>query len=138
MFKRASKFKQQRGFNLLEVLVAFSIAAIALTVTMRIFSEGFQLSKTSGDYSRATVLAESLFAQVGPVFKLGESPHTGHFDGRFNWVVELQPFAVDNALLLNNQNASLVKIAIDISWSESLKERHYRISSLRLMPNKHR
>lgn len=133
-----SKFNHQRGFNLLEVLVAFAIAAIALTMTMRIYSEGFHLSKTSEDYSRATVLAESLFAQVGPVFNLDESPYTGHFDDRFNWRVELKPFAVDDALLANNETVSLVKISLDISWSEGFKERHYTLSSLRLIPDKGR
>lgn len=132
------KLSRQQGFNLLEVLVAFSIAAIALTVTMRIFSEGFHLSKTSEDYSQATVLAESLFAQVGPVFNLDESHYTGHFDDRFNWLVELKPFAVDDALLANNETVSLVKISLDISWSEGLKERHYTLSSLRLISNKGR
>ena len=138
MFKHVPKRKPQGGFSLLEVLVAFAIAAIALTVTMRIYSEGFHLSNTSEDYSRATVLAESLLAQVGPVLTLDESPFTGDFDERFNWIVELEPFAVDHALLTNNQNASLIKITLDISWVEGLKERHYRLTSLRLISNQHR
>ena len=138
MFKDVPKRKPQGGFSLLEVLVAFAIAAIALTVTMRIYSEGFHLSNTSEDYSRATVLAESLLAQVGPVLTLDESPFTGDFDERFNWIVELEPFAVDDALLANNETVSLVKISLDIGWSEGLKERHYRLSSLRLIPSKGR
>jgi len=72
------------------------------------------------------------------VLTLDESPFTGDFDERFNWIVELEPFAVDDALLANNETVSLVKISLDIGWSEGLKERHYRLSSLRLIPSKGR
>ena len=56
---------RQSGFSLLEVLVAFSILALALGVLLQSFSTGMRGVTQSGLYSRATLLAESIFARAG-------------------------------------------------------------------------
>lgn len=130
--------KHQRGFNLLEVLVAFAIAAVALSIQMQVFSNGFQLSKTAEDYSRATVIAESLMAQIGTEFTQQDSPYSGQFNDRFNWVVTLSPYEEEGLELSQNSNLLLMNIAFDIQWSEGAKLRHYSVSSLRLVSNRER
>ena len=126
---------RQRGFNLLEVLVAFAIAAAALSVLLKGFSSGFQLSKTSEEYSRATVIAESLLARVGPEFSVDESPYTGQVGSSFYWQVELSPYPIDEALKAGQQAAKLINISVNVRWSEGFKERDYSLTGLRLLPN---
>jgi len=130
--------KQQTGFTLLEVLVAFSIAAVALIALMNIFSNGIRLSTAAEDYSRASILAESLAAQIGAEYGLHNTPASGTFADHFKWKVEISPYIVENVLLVGKQPAKLVHWVINIDWQEGVKKRNFHLSSLRLAPNQSR
>ncbi|RLA44128.1 MAG: general secretion pathway protein GspH [Gammaproteobacteria bacterium] len=123
---------QQDGFTLLEVLVAFAIASAALILLMQAFSDGLRLAGRAEDYSRATVMAESLLIRAGPEFTLEESPYSGRFDDRFNWVLELDPYPMDEGL--TESAVAAVKIEVAVSWKNGRQQRNYELSSLRLMP----
>jgi general secretion pathway protein I len=72
-----------RGFSLLEVLVAFAILALALTVLMQVFSTGLRNISVGEDYTRAVLLAESVLASVGVEQPLQEGERTGTFDEKY-------------------------------------------------------
>jgi general secretion pathway protein I len=72
-----------RGFSLLEVLVAFAILALSLTVLMQVFSTGLRNISVGEDYTRAVLLAESVLASVGVEQSLQEGEQTGAFDDRY-------------------------------------------------------
>ena len=61
-FERRQLAVRQSGYTLIEVLVAFMILALALTVLMRIFSGGLRNVSVSSDYAVATLIAESRLA----------------------------------------------------------------------------
>lgn len=128
------KHKQQ-GFTLLEVLVAFAIAAVALISLMNIFSGGLRLSSVSEDYSRASMLAESLAAQVGIEYGLHNTPTNGTFDDRFNWQIELISYELDQLVLIDKPVTKLLQWNVHIDWQEGTKKRSIKLSSLVLMPN---
>ena len=57
--------RRSRGYTLVEVLVAFVIMAMALTVLLRIFSGGVRNVALSSDYAKAVLIAESRLATAG-------------------------------------------------------------------------
>lgn len=124
----------QRGFTLLEVLVAFSIAAAALALLMQVFGAGLRLSKTALDYARATSLAESLLAEGGTGYVLNGMARSGTFDETFDWTIEIAPYPVDADLPIERGTVSLVRLFVRVSWSEGLRPRRLEIASLRLQP----
>nr|MCH9696616.1 prepilin-type N-terminal cleavage/methylation domain-containing protein [Gammaproteobacteria bacterium] len=77
----------QSGFSLLEILVAFTIMAISVTVLLEIFGKNTQIAFHSQNYTRAISLAESLLDSVGREEKLPDSGGSGDFDDQFNWNV---------------------------------------------------
>ena len=127
-------FSRQRAFTLLEVLVAFAIAALALVVLMRVFSAGVRLSSAAQDYSRASMLAESLLAQAGMQYGLEDSPISGSFDERFEWVMEMTPYTLEDEPISDQGAVRLVKLALTIRWKEGVQPRSLELSSLRLNP----
>lgn len=62
----------QRGFSLLEVLVAFAILSIALGVLLQIFATGMRNVGLSEEYSQAALYAESILAAYGREAPLAE------------------------------------------------------------------
>ena len=89
MMKRASS-----GFSLLEVLVAFVILALTLSVVMRIFSGGLRNVALADGYSRAVLLAESRLAELSVLPLEGEA--SGEFDGKYRWRSSIHPWADDS------------------------------------------
>lgn len=84
--------RKVRGFSLLEVLVAFVILALAMTVLMQIFSRGLIGADLAERYSKAALLAESKLAAIGVEEPLKEGTYSGKFDEDFSWQLVVKPF----------------------------------------------
>jgi general secretion pathway protein I len=82
----------QRGFSLLEILVAFVLLALAMAVLMQIFSSSLNGATVADRYAKATMLAESKLASAGVEEALKEGSTSGTYDNMFNWAVEIKPF----------------------------------------------
>lgn len=127
------KQRSQRGFTLLEVLVAFAIAAMALSLLARAFAGGLRLSSTAEDYGRVVILAESLMTQVGTEYKLEDSIIEGRFDDRFNWRLVIAPYLIDNVVLIDSPSVSLMQIDLTVDWPAGLNQRQFHLTSLRIV-----
>ncbi|NCF16399.1 MAG: prepilin-type N-terminal cleavage/methylation domain-containing protein [Gammaproteobacteria bacterium] len=112
--------QRSRGYTLVEVLVAFMIMALALTVLLRIFSNGVRSVAVSSDYAQAVLIGESRLATAGVDDMLAPGETSG-VDGRdFSWtrrVVEYQP-------------------AVDYTWPNGDKKRSIDLSTVKLLHEK--
>lgn len=82
----------QRGFSLLEVVVAFSILALTLGVLIQIFSRAVTTTSMSADYSRAATLAEAKLNALGLEIPLEAGSVSGETEDGFAWEVFVEPF----------------------------------------------
>ncbi len=62
--KMGYPLKMERGFTLLEVIVAFSLLAVTVTVILQLFSADLRVLSTSEDYVSAVVRAEAKMREV--------------------------------------------------------------------------
>ena len=118
----------QRGFSLLEILVAFAIAAMALGMLYRVSGNNARQVSNLVQHERAMILAQSLLAAhaVVPAQGLNES---GQAAG-YGWTVISRPYptAVNNATA---QAAHLHEVVVDVSWQDGNVDRTFELSSLR-------
>lgn len=129
MMKRASG-----GFSLLEVLVAFVILALTMSVMMRIFSGGLRNAVLAEDYSRAVLLAESRLAELSVQPVEGEAG--GEFDAKYRWRSSIHPW-VDDADAAGAQPlpVRLMAIEVSVAWAdEGGKSREVGLGTLQLAP----
>ena len=73
------------GFTLLEVLVAFTILAIALTALIQAFSQGLRASTVAEERATAVLVARSIMAEVGSSIPLEESEQSGDLEDGLGW-----------------------------------------------------
>jgi general secretion pathway protein I len=131
--RKSGRVPRQSGFSLLEVLVAFSILALALGVLLQAFSTGVRGVTQSGLYSRAMLLAESKLAQAGRDEALYEGEHSGEFDDIFRWRVAVIPYEAED---MDPRKLSLdpVAVTVEVEWDEGDRTPRIALTGLRLLP----
>jgi general secretion pathway protein I len=128
---------RQRGFSLLEIVVAFAILALSLGVLLRIFGGAGQIAGTADDYSRAIVVAESLMAAAGIEKPLEPGESTGTLDEKYHWTLRVEPYAVD-PLLTGDRSLGFKPhwVHLTVEWGDEDDPRAFDLSSLRLLPDR--
>jgi general secretion pathway protein I len=110
--------RRQKGFTLLEVVVAFVLLAVALTTIFQIFSAGMSRAHELEYHSQALAIAQSKLAAAGVETVLKEGIESGQSeDRRFSWnvAVRLDP---DTAEVGTTQALPLLLYRVDVrvSW----------------------
>jgi general secretion pathway protein I len=84
--------RAQHGFTLIEVVVAFVMLCLVLSVGFEIFSTGMSRASELGDRSRALGIAQSQLAVAGTETELKEGRTQGETpDRRFQWATTITP-----------------------------------------------
>ena len=133
--------KAMQGFSLLEILVAFTVLAMAMGVLMQIFSRGVNGATLADRYAKATMFAESKLASVGIEEALKETASAGKFGDDFSWALAVRPYqdpfpkeqsVVEFEKLMPTQ---LYELDLNVSFTaDDRRERVLKISTLRLGP----
>ena len=128
--------RRQRGFTLIEVIIAFALLALALTLLLGSLSGGARQIRQANMTSHATLHAQSLLAQIG----VGENLQPGRSGGTFAesgyvWTLEVAPY--QDALLPARQAdpsaVRLMQLRLVVLWGEAPAER-LQMDTLRLVP----
>lgn len=78
---------RQRGFTLVEVLVAFAVLSLTVVVAVQGFAQGLRLLKLSGDHQRAILIADQKAREIVTP-KEGREEGT---EGDFAWARTTRP-----------------------------------------------
>lgn len=116
---------KQRGFSLLELLVAFAIMAMSLGLIYRSMGASVASVRNLDLHQQATMLGETLLNTRDSVPDQGWND-SGDF-GSFAWRVTSQPFA---SQLPVPEPVRLHEIDITISWQEGLQSRQLELKTL--------
>ena len=132
---------RQRGFSLLEILVAFTILALSLGVLMQIFSGSLSNADVTRDQAQAVLLAQSLLASAGVEATLVPGESAGVLDDKFRWVLRVSPFVQEprpgeTAAVRSPLPLDLWEVAVRVAWGgdSRLPERALTLTTLRVQP----
>jgi general secretion pathway protein I len=132
---------RQRGFSLLEILVAFSILALSLGVLMQIFSGSLRNADITHDQAQAVVLAQSLLTAAGAEAPLAPGESSGVHTGKFRWLLRVSPFldqarTGDTPSLRQQLPLDLWEVTARVAWGgiSGSPERAITLSTLRVQP----
>lgn len=122
----------QRGFSLLEVLVALVIMSFALAIILQLFQTGLRNVDLSEQYWRGAIHARSQLAKVGPVFSIEDSEYDGEFSDGYRWRIGIfkmpSPEGESRHLIQHYQ------VRVTSYWDDGDKTRQYELNSIRVRP----
>lgn len=140
--RKGRHVKRARGFTLLEVMLAFTILAVAMGLLLGMLSRGLGQVRKSQDETEATLHARSLLDQVGVVEAVKTGETSGEFDsGRYRYRMatteiedpspapELPATVVDPAAAVNAPK--VYRIALDVSWGPPESPQQLKFVTLR-------
>ena len=129
---RAERGRAGRGgFTLLEVLIAFTILAVALVALLRAFSSGLRGLDAAEAGAVALQHARSKIEEVGTVIPLEAGEYGGEFEDGTRWSVAIRPHEAGEGAAA--ETVALVPYEIEVTAS---RERGGKVTlrSLRLAP----
>ncbi len=102
-----------RGFTLVEVLVAFVILALSMGAVMTVFSDSLRTVRTGQDYAAALALARARLAEFEVAGKLEVGSEEGESEAGYRWRIDVLPFQDVMALSADSDlNPRLVTVTV--------------------------
>ena len=127
----------QRGYTLLEIIVAFAVLGLALSLLLGTLSGGARQVRWAADSGRAALHAQSLLDAAGVGEVLAPGRKSGDFEGgRYRWVLEVAPYVDRNRPPVRTVDAfapRLVQLQLSVVWGEGGPRERLQLQSLRLV-----
>lgn len=127
---------RNRGFTLIEIVVAMAILGVGLIVIIELFSGGLRLGRISEEYTQAIGLARMKLEEISLAEQLREGSEKGEFNKDFRWQVGVKK--VDLLLVEKGLEfkppVEFYQIKVNITWKSGYKERSTEIESYRTIP----
>jgi type IV pilus modification protein PilV len=132
------RLRADKGFTLLEVMVALAVLAVGIAAVLELFGGSLRLTAKSSKRTQAVVYAQNVMDRLLAQSTLEDGGDGGEFPGGFSWraqVSEIRPDDDNSALQQKSQNQTeffhLKQINVEIFWSEGVGEQSYTLRSLR-------
>jgi len=124
--------RSDRGFTLLEVLVAMTILGLGVVTLLQIFSQGLQLGARSTTRTESLTSGARVMDELLARKKLTEGAQTGTVgvDGR--WSARVQALRDTMPSLNLSSPWELKEVALEMTVNDSGRERRIELKTLRL------
>jgi general secretion pathway protein I len=116
---------KNRGFTLIEIVVAMAILGVGLIAIIELFSGGLRLGRTSEEYTKAVGLARMKMEEFALKENVEEGNEVGDFDQDFRWQVGVKKLDILPAENFTEFRppVELYQIKVNIIWKSGSRER---------------
>jgi general secretion pathway protein I len=119
-----------RGFTLLEVLVALAILGVAVVASIQGFAQGLRLLKLAGDHQDAMLIADQKIREV-------VAPQESHDEGsedRFTWARTVSRVPAPELAVTPTRRIgwNVYQVNVEVRWDT---QRRVELTTLRTLPD---
>jgi general secretion pathway protein I len=139
MDTQTAMLRKQRGFSLLEVLVAFVIISLVATALFRLFGGALGNAAAANEWSRALLVAETRLTVAANAQPLREASDQGvESDGRVRWEAKVTPYEPPNmsddvARASETTPTRLYRVSVNVRFpSDNGTDRTISLATLKL------
>lgn len=131
MKSQISNLAFQKGFTLLEVVVAMAIVGLGVMTLLEIFSLGLRLGARSSERSEAISYGRQAIDGVLIRQRIQEGREEGSFGEGHRWRLQVQPFQGEDRL--GSTGWELKEINLQMQYREGGREQQLELKTLRLV-----
>jgi general secretion pathway protein I len=128
--------RNEKGFTLLEIIVAITILATAILALVQMFSGSLNQTAQADRYLNGVYLAKQKFSQL-EMANFETEADEGKFDSSedYNWQLEVLPYESS----LNNEEAriKIQKISLRVYWEDQGQEKEVQLVTLKTLGKTH-
>ena len=129
-------FRNEKGFTLLEVIVALTILAGGILMLVQMFSGSLNQAAQADRYLNGVYLAQQKFSQL-EMDNFQSDATEGTFENQesYRWQLEVLPYESP----LNDEEAriKIQKVSLRIYWEDRDQEKEVQLVSLKTMGETH-
>jgi len=130
----------QKGFTLLEILLAVSLLGVAITVIMQQFSAGLRIARMSRTYTTATIYAKQKLEEFQVESEMEEGEESGRFEDGYSWRVSITPYEEymeeEDEDIFEHLPLEMYRLESVVSWQEGEKEKSVILATLKTVKKK--
>jgi general secretion pathway protein I len=132
-YKGEFKKGKNRGFTLLEVLVALSILGIAITILLQLFSSNLRALSASEDYVSAVTKAEAKMREILDDKDLSEKSWSETTDDGYSMDVSINETLKDRT---DNLQVSILEVTLTVHWTKNTKNKSLTLRTMKVVNKK--
>jgi len=130
--------RQQDGYTLLEVLVAFAILGMSLAVLFRIFSAGVNNVGVASDYVQAVLIGEARLESLASESVLEPGMSQGIALGKFHWTRTISRELLPQLEMTERSTVASYRINVAVAWPAGRNTRQIELETLRIADTRDR
>lgn len=121
---------RQGGFTLLEILIALSILATAVTIIFQLFSASLRNIAVSADYVSGVIKAETKMREVLSEEDLAEEAYTESEEDGYTYNVTIKKTLEIKTDAIPVQ---MMQIDLVVTWTKGAKARTIRLRTMKMI-----
>ena len=134
---------EEKGFSLLEVIIALSILAVGLVALLELFAGSLRLTGKATQRTLAVIHAQNVMDSFFAQEFLEDGEDGGKLSDGYFWQVNVQEIFLDEegegseaaSPVNRHTDLHLMEIEVRISWEEAEKQRSFVLRSMRALPD---
>lgn len=134
LMRRAEPAERHGGFTLIEVLVAFAIAALLLVPLLRIFSGGVGALTRSERAAEAALWAQTLLEARSGEAPMVEGTESGDLPGGYHWQRTVKLYGEAGMSVQLRTPLVAYAVTLTMTWLERGRTRALTLDTLALAP----
>ena len=122
--------KTERGFTLIEIMVALTVMAFAVVYLVQLFSSNLRMIGTSQDYTEALTRAESAMREIVESDKIEEKSWKESTDQGYQMEVSVSEAQKERT---ENLPIKLLQIDMIFSWEKAMRKKSLTLRTLKIV-----
>jgi general secretion pathway protein I len=132
LLRKRRRVRGDRGFTLVEVVVAIAILALMAGVIFRANSDSIRNIHRADALANASAMAQSLIAKVGTEIPLREGEVRGQSSAGLQWRVQMKRYG--DATERAQWPVAAYTVVVEVAMRDSFNTRPVTLTTLRLGP----